>query len=162
MIFLGKNHSSCFIGNKCQFYAKSIGLILDDILRDEIQKNMTLNNQSLTVKMSVALTMLMFVVGLINSILSFLTFQRKDLRELGCGMYLLASSITSFLTITMSTIKFWFVVLTEINVSTSLSVLRGGCVVIEPVLKLLRMGSCLNVLGLLDDDKWLHFYHSLF
>jgi hypothetical protein len=35
----------------------------------------------------------------------------------------------------MFTIKFWFVVLSQINVSTSLSVLRGGCVSIEVILK---------------------------
>ncbi|CAF1590186.1 unnamed protein product, partial [Adineta steineri] len=78
----------------------------------------------------------MFVAGLINSILSFITFQHKDSQQVGCGMYLLASSITSLLTISMFIIKFWFVVLTHINVSTSLSVLRGGCVSIEPILKL--------------------------
>jgi hypothetical protein len=35
----------------------------------------------------------------------------------------------------MSTVKFWFVVLTQINVSTSLSVLRGECLSIEVILK---------------------------
>jgi hypothetical protein len=50
-------------------------------------------------------------------------------------MYLWASSVTSFLTITIFTIKFWFVVLSQINVSSSLSVLRGGCVSIEVILK---------------------------
>ena len=136
-IVLVKSHSTCFISDKCQFYAKSIGLTLDDILRDEIQKNMTLDNQSFTVKMSIALTMIMFVAGLINSILSFMTFQREDLRKVGCGIYHLASSITSLLTIAMFTVKFWFVVLTQINVSAiSHSVHRGGCVSIDPVLKL--------------------------
>jgi hypothetical protein len=78
----------------------------------------------------------MFVAGLINSVLSFLTFRSQDLQKIGCGMYLLASSITSLVTVSMFTFKFWFVVLTQINVSTSLSVLRGGCVSIEPILKL--------------------------
>jgi hypothetical protein len=112
-------------------------LTLDDILRDEIRPDMTLNSQSFSVKMSAALTIIMFVAGLINSFLSFLTFLREDLRKVGCGMYLLTLSITSLLTICMFTVKFWFVVLTQMNVaSVSLSVLRGGCVSIEPVLKL--------------------------
>jgi hypothetical protein len=109
---------------------------LDDILRDEIRPNMTLNNQSISVKMSAALTMIMFVVGLVNSILSFLTFYSKDLRKVGCGMYLLASSITSLVTVGMFTVKFWFLILSQMNVSISLSVLRGGCASIEPLLKL--------------------------
>lgn len=80
--------------------------------------------------------MIMFILGLTNSILSFLTFQNKELRIVGCGMYLLASSITSFLTICMFTVKFWFLVLTHMNVAfISSSILRGGCIVIEFMLK---------------------------
>jgi hypothetical protein len=80
--------------------------------------------------------MIIFFGGLVNSILSFITFQCKDLRQVGCGIYLLTSSVTSLLTISMFTVKFWFVVLTQMNVSVSLSVLWGGCVSIEPILKL--------------------------
>ncbi|CAF1416022.1 unnamed protein product [Adineta steineri] len=137
--------TSCFIGQKCQFYKKSIGIILDDILRDKIRPDMTLTDQTSLVKISAALTMIMFVGGLINSILSTLTFKNKDLRKVGCGIYLLASSVTSFLTISMSVVKFWFVVHTQMNLSIRLSVVRGGCVLIEPLLKL-----CLYL------DAWLN------
>ena len=123
------------IGDQCNFYIKGIGLTLDDILRDELRPNTTLINQSFPIKISAAFTIIMFVTGLINSVLSFITFQRKECRQVGCGMYLLASSITSFLAIAMFTIKFWFVVLSQIQVSTSLSVLRGGCASIEVLLK---------------------------
>ncbi|CAF3904384.1 unnamed protein product [Adineta steineri] len=128
--------SSCVIGDQCNFHIKGIGLTLDDILRNELQPNKVLNNQSFSIKLSAALTIIIFVAGLINSILSFITFQHKDSQQVGCGMYLLTSSITSLLTISMFIIKFWFVVLTHINVSASLSVLRGGCVSIESILKL--------------------------
>ncbi|CAF1484507.1 unnamed protein product, partial [Adineta steineri] len=132
----GPKLSSCVIGDQCNFFIKGIGLTLDDILRDELQPNKVLNNQSFSIKLSAGLTIIMFVAGLINSILSFITFQTKDSQQVGCGMYLLASSITSLLAISMFIIKFWFVVLTRINVSTSLTVLRGGCASIEPILKL--------------------------
>jgi hypothetical protein len=89
--------------------------------------------------------MLMFVSGLTNSVLSFLTFQSKDSRKVGCGIYLLASSITSLLTVFMLIFKFWFLILTEISVSISRSVLRGGCAYIEPLLKLI-----------LYTDSWLN------
>ncbi|CAF0808178.1 unnamed protein product [Adineta steineri] len=132
----GPKQSSCVIGDQCNFYIKGIGLTLDDILRDELQPNTVLNNQSFSIKFSAGLTIIMFVPGLINSVLSFITFQHKDSQQVGCGMYLLASSITSLLAISMFIIKFWFVVLTHINGSTSLSALRGGCASIEPILKL--------------------------
>ncbi|CAF1185497.1 unnamed protein product [Adineta steineri] len=132
----GPKQSSCVIGDQCNFYLKGIGLTLDDILRNELQPNIVLNNQSFSIKFSAGLTIIMFIAGLINSILSFITFQHKDSQQVGCGMYLLTSSMTSLLAISMFIIKFWFVVLTHINVSTSLSVLRGGCAYIEPILKL--------------------------
>ncbi|CAF4091109.1 unnamed protein product, partial [Adineta steineri] len=128
--------SSCVIGDQCNVYIKGIGLTLDDILRDDLQPNTVLNNQSFSIKLSAGLTIIMFIAGLINSVLSFITFQSKDSQQVGCGMYLLASSITSLLAISMFIIKFWFVVLTHINVSTSLSALRGGCASLEPILKL--------------------------
>ncbi|CAF4139380.1 unnamed protein product [Adineta steineri] len=111
---------------------------------------MALSDQTILVKISAALTMIMFVGGLINSILSLITFQNKDLRQVGCGIYLLASSITSFLTITMFTVKFWFVVLTQMDLSIRLSIVRGGCVSIEPLLKL-----CLYL------DAWLNAYVAI-
>jgi hypothetical protein len=117
-------------------YDKSIGLTLDDILHDEIQPKVTLDNQPFTVKMSIALTTAMFVAGLINGIFSFLTFQNEELREVGCGMYLFTSSITSILTISMLIVKFWFVSLTQMDVFISRSIVRAGCISIESVLKL--------------------------
>ncbi|CAF4070713.1 unnamed protein product [Adineta steineri] len=44
--------NDCFFGNRCQFYAKGIGLTLDDLLRYEIRPHSTLNDQSLVVKLS--------------------------------------------------------------------------------------------------------------
>ena len=106
------------------------------MLRDELRLNTTLNNQSFSIKISATFTILMFVAGLINSIFSLITFQSKECRQVGCGMYLFASSVTSFLAISMFTVKFWFVVLSQINISTSLYVLQGGCISIEVILKL--------------------------
>ncbi|CAF0713756.1 unnamed protein product [Adineta steineri] len=132
----GPELSNCAIRDQYKLYMKGIALTLDDILCNELQPNIVLNNQSFSIKLSVGLTIIMFVTGLISGILSFVTFQNKDAQQVGCGIYLLASSITSLLTIIMFIIKFWFVVLTRINVSTSLSVLRGGCASIELILKL--------------------------
>ena len=130
--FLVVSQSTCSIGDWCYSYTKGIGFTLEDILREQIRPNTTLSNQSLLVKISVALTTIMFIAGLINSIFSFLTFQNQDLREVGCGVYLLASSITSLLTMIMFIIKYWFVVLTQINSFIP----RGGCIIVEPLLKL--------------------------
>lgn len=126
-------------------------MTLEDILRDEIRRNTTLTDQSWTLFISTSITMLMFVTGLINSVLSFLTFQNEAPRKTGCGMYLLASSITSLLTISMLAVQLWFFIFVHISTTVSLSVIRGGCKSIEPLLKLfLYYDSWLNACVALD------------
>lgn len=143
--FVAENDRSCFLGDRCQSYSKSIGLSLDDILRYEVAPNTTLLEHSPLVRVSAAITMVMFVAGLINSALAFLTFHNKEARRVGSGIYLLASSITSSLTMCMFTVKFWFFVLTQTNKSIPEFVLLGGCMVIEPAMKLaLYLDAWLN------------------
>jgi hypothetical protein len=97
------------------------------------------------VKVSASFTTIILVAGSINSAFAFLTFQNREARRVGCGMYLLASSVTSLLTLFMLTIKFWFLVLTQTNASINRTVLYIGCIVIEPTLKLfLYLDSWLN------------------
>jgi len=77
--------------------------------------SLSFRKQSALIQTAAGLSMIMFVIGFINGIFSLITFRNKELRKVGCGIYLLASSITSLLTITMFTIKFWFVVLIQLH-----------------------------------------------
>ncbi|CAF3346667.1 unnamed protein product [Rotaria socialis] len=137
--------TDCFFGNRCQFYAKGIGLTLDDMLRYAIQPNVTFSNQSIIVQSSSAIIMFLFVVGLLNSILTYLVFRHPNCRQTGSGMYLHVSSIVSGLAISTLTMKFWFVVVTHIYQSTDRHILLGGCISIEIALKLfLYISNWLN------------------
>ena len=138
-IFVAQNDRNCLLGDSCPSYAKCIGLSLDDILRYEIEQNNTLIlEHSSSLQISAALTMAMFLAGLFNSGLSFITFGNSETRQLDAGYYLLPLSITSFLTICLFTFNFWFYVLTHKDYTvTGRSVLHAGCVTIEPALKLL-------------------------
>ena len=131
-----KKHSSCVIGDQCSLFTKGIGLTINDILRNKIQSNLSFRKQSALIQTAAGLTMIMFVIGFINGIFSLITFSNKELRKVGCGIYLLASSITSLLTITMFTIKFWFVILIQLHSTVRSSILRTDCAFIGPVLKL--------------------------
>jgi len=124
------------MGDQCNPFQKTIGLTINDILRNQVQPNASFSKQSSLIKVAAAITMIMFSIGFINGIFSLMTFKNKELRKIGCGIYLLASSITSLLTITMFTVKFWFVVLTQLYSTVNSNVLRFDCVFIGPVLKL--------------------------
>ncbi|CAF4187431.1 unnamed protein product, partial [Adineta steineri] len=89
----------CFFGDRCQFYAKGIGLTLDDLLRYEIRPNSTLNDQSLTVKLSAASTIIIFLIGLLNSFFGYLVFHNRNCRKVASGIYLRLSSIISTLVV---------------------------------------------------------------
>ncbi|CAF0964040.1 unnamed protein product [Rotaria sp. Silwood1] len=126
----------CFFGNQCQFYAKGLGSTLDEILGYEFKNNLMLSEQSFQVKLSAIVTMLICVIGIINSILSIITFLRKKTRDVGCGIYLLASSITSLSTMILFTLKFWFLFLSRQDILGQNTILYANCMVIEPILKI--------------------------
>ena len=117
-------------------HTKGIGLTINDILRNQIQPIISFTKQSALIQTAAGITMIMFVIGFINGILSLITFQNKELRKVGCGLYLLASSITSLLTITTFAIKFWFTVLIQLHSTIRSSILRIDCAFLGPVLKL--------------------------
>lgn len=137
--------NDCFFGNQCQFYAKGLGLTLDEILGYEIKHYVELKKQSFSVKISAIITMIMFLVGLINGILSILTFKRKSSQDVGCGIYLFASSITSINIVILFSLKFWFLIYSYRKFFDKRIFMVSNCMIIEPLLKLL-----LNI------DNWLN------
>jgi hypothetical protein len=127
--------TDCFFGNQCQFYAKGLGLTLDEILGYEIKSNVNLFKQPFSVKLSAIITMIMFLAGIMNGILSILTFKNKVCQEVGCGMYLLTSSIISLLIVILFTFKFWFLIYSFKDFSGQKLILFSNCFLIEPFLK---------------------------
>jgi len=128
--------TDCFFGDQCQFYAKGLGSTLDEILGYEIKPNTILSEQPFSVKLSAIVTMIMFIIGIVNGIVSILTFSRKKSKEVGCGIYLLASSITSVLAVILFTIKFWFLFFSHQNFVGQRFILKANCLCIEPLLKM--------------------------
>ncbi|CAF3310469.1 unnamed protein product [Rotaria sp. Silwood2] len=88
----------------------------------------------------------MFTVGLTSGIFSILTFQSKSSRKAGCGLYLLAISITSILNIIFLNIKVWFLILSQMAIVSSESFLLFNCISLEFILQsLLAMTDWFHV-----------------
>ena len=88
---------------------------------------MAMYDQSLAIKITAAFSVIMFVLDVINSLCSILNFfQNQNSRTVGCGLCPLTSSVTSLLTITMLSIKFWFAVVTQMDIFIPRSVLQDG------------------------------------
>jgi hypothetical protein len=136
---------SCFFGNQCQFYAKGLGSTLDEILGYEFKRNKILSEQPIRVIIGATITIVIFIIGLINSILSIITFSREKSHETGCGIYLLASSITSLLTMILFLMKFWFLFYSHQDHQNKKKIIEGNCFAIELILKaLLYLDNWLN------------------
>ena len=130
---------SCFFGSTCQFYAKGLGSTLDEILGYEIQRNTILTKQPIAVQVSAAITMIIFVIGIIDSIASIMTFSRKKSQEVGSGIYLLTSSIVSLFIIILFTLKFWLLFLSHQDYfghHVKQNILAINCMGIELLLKI--------------------------
>jgi hypothetical protein len=135
----------CFYGAQCQFSSNGLGLSLDGILGYHIQPHVKLIGQPVIVQISIALTIIMSIAGLTDGILSMITFNSQDLKKVGCGLYLLGSSITTlFLTIIFA-LKFTILLIAQINYISNRSFLKIQCISID---FLLRVG--------LNMDQWLN------
>ena len=129
--------SECFYGSKCQFKTQGMSLSLDAILGYQIRLNNNINQQSRAVKVSLTIVTILFVLGMINSILSLLTFYRKKCREVSCGIYLFCSSIISLLISILLILKFIFLLLIQTQTITNRSFLTINCMTMDMILSIL-------------------------
>jgi hypothetical protein len=135
----------CFYGRRCQFSTSGFGLSLDGILGYHIQPHLSLVQQSFIVQFSLAFTIIFIVAGLINSILSLMTFKNKTTHKVGCGLYLLGSSITTLLITMMFGLKFLILLLAQMGIISNQSFLSFQCHSFDFILLVcLRMDQWLN------------------
>jgi hypothetical protein len=80
---------------------------LDSILGYHIKPRISLNQQPLIIKISISVSTILFVLGLMNGLLSIVTFHQMKRKQIGSLNYLLISSIISIVMIVVLTIKFW-------------------------------------------------------
>jgi hypothetical protein len=135
----------CFHGARCQFSSRGFGLSLDAILGYHIQPHINMRHQPHAVQLSIALTIIMTAAGLISGILSIMTFNNPETRKVGCGIYLISSSITALLTMTIFALKFWILIIAQMTYLTNRLFLKSQCISIDFLLQI-----CLNL------NQWLN------
>lgn len=134
----------CFLGSRCQISTRGFGLSLDLILGYQIRLGLSFSDQLISIKISGIVTIIMFTIGLINGILSILTFKQEALCTVGCGIYLLTASITSILTMTIFALKYFFLIAIQLSMITNITFLKGHCYIIDFFLKIfLQIGDWL-------------------
>lgn len=90
----------CAYGSICQFSTSGYSLSLDGIIGSHILLSVPdLSKQSSIVRSAVAIIIIVVLFGIILNTLSMSTFLQKETHEVGCGLYLLVSSIIGILTV---------------------------------------------------------------
>ena len=135
----------CFYGTRCQFTSNVFGLSLDAILGYSIQPHKTLSDQPRIVKVSILIASIMILAGFINGTLSLVTFLSPETRTVGCGVYLLGSSIITLIAVSMFTVKFCILIVAQMTYVRNLLFLRFQCASVDFLLH-----TCLIV------DRWLN------
>ena len=136
---------SCYYGTRCQFTTNVFSLSLDAILGYHIQPSVGLTKQPLIVQISVVLTIIFVIAGLINGIVALMTFKSKLVRNVGCGCYLLGTSIITLLITVMFGLKFWILLLSQTQAIVNRSFLSFQCHSIDFILRCsLQMDQWLN------------------
>ena len=117
----------CFYGQLCQFRTISFGLSLDAIIGYYILPNIPLSDQPMILIFTLILTVIFVCIGFINGILSSLAFSTKNVREIGCGLYLLSSSVASILITLLLGFKFAILLLSQMAIVSNRLFLLAHC-----------------------------------
>ncbi len=134
----------CFYGTRCHLSTNGFSLSLDAILGYHIRPNINISGQSTAVIISLILTILIALVGIINGISLLITFKNKKTRQSGCGIYLLCLSINTLLIMIIFLLKFFILLLSQMGSIKNRLFLNVQCHSIDFFLRV-----CLTI------DQWL-------
>lgn len=115
----------CTFGTYCQFSIKNYSLSLDALFGPYIDRSLSITN------LFFILNLLIISFGIISNSLSILTFIRLDTRQVGCGIYLLYSSILSNAALIVFSIK----IISLTKLSSSIIPSYISCLLLEFSLK---------------------------
>ena len=125
----------CFYGSKCQFSSEGFSLSLDSIIGYQIRPEKNLSEQLFAVKFCVIFTVIMFLVGMVNGIVSSLVFKSKEAQKIGCGLYLFTTSLFSIVIVIILTLKITFLLLAQMTYITNVTFLHIQCRTIDYILR---------------------------
>ncbi|CAF1166729.1 unnamed protein product [Adineta ricciae] len=152
----------CYHGTRCQFSSHLFGLSLDAIIGFHIQPFVNLTSQILVVKVSLCLTIIIILLGVTNSVLSWITFQDEESRKNGCGHYLLASSVVILLTMVVFGLKFVILLISQMVYVSNELFLKIQCHTLDCFIRIgltmdQYMNACVAVERLITVRKGVKF-----
>ncbi|CAF1277256.1 unnamed protein product [Adineta steineri] len=90
------------------------------------------------------------IAGFLNGILAMITFKNKRVRDVGCSLYIIGSSMTTLFIMIMFGLKFWILILAQMAFIVNRSFLSFQCYSIDFLLQI-----CLNM------NQWLNAFVAI-
>ncbi|CAF4139559.1 unnamed protein product, partial [Rotaria sordida] len=126
--------SGCSYGSLCQLKTSQYALSLDALLGRDILVDVTFVNQTILIKLTFAIVLLMIVIGFISNILSIITFSQGKSREFGSGYYLFCLPIVGQISLIILGGRFCYLLITQLNVVNNFYVVKLTCLALEYLL----------------------------
>ncbi|UJR24270.1 hypothetical protein I4U23_027237 [Adineta vaga] len=125
----------CTSGDFCQILMNEYSITLDSMLGPIISTNISLHKQSITIKILLIIISLMFIIGFISNICSFLVFRHQDIQQIGCGYYLKILSIINQITIIIFVIRIIYLIYSQIMIIHNMKILNITCYLFDFILQ---------------------------
>ncbi|CAF0871894.1 unnamed protein product [Didymodactylos carnosus] len=138
---------ACYYGDVCQFTTSDFSISLDGLVGQQIAADAKLTDQPAIIQIILAAMIIMVICGLGLNVLTVLTFCCVKCQEVGCGLYILCSSILGQASLLMLSIKFIHLLHVQTSKSTPSSI---SCILIEYLKK--DSGFGFNVRGQIYEE----------
>jgi hypothetical protein len=106
-----------YYGSLCQFSVGQHGLSLDALVGTEMRTGKSLSDQSILIKLLIVILTIIVMIGFVGNTLCVMTFMRKKTRENGCGWYLLLISFVNQGALVLLSLRFVYLLSTQMVVS---------------------------------------------
>jgi hypothetical protein len=112
-----------------------LSITLDTLLGQTIVTDVPLHAQPTIIKALLVLSSLMFAVGLVANVCSFITFRNKHIQKIGCGSYLLILSIASQVAVSVFVARVIYLIYSQMIIINNKTFLDVSCRLFDFILQ---------------------------
>jgi hypothetical protein len=130
--------SKCSFGSFCQFASGNYFITLDMLIGIEMKTGETsFNQQSTIIHLTLMFLLIILLISLIFNTLSIFVFSNKELRQVGCDLYLLYLTIVSQIGLILLFLRFIYMIIIQMYTIDNLLFIQISCISLEYSLRLI-------------------------
>jgi hypothetical protein len=127
----------CITGEFCQLKMTQFSMTLDSMIGQEILTDVSFSQQPLLIKSLFVVVVFMVIIGIIFNVIASMTFSHTDIRQYGCGNYLLLLSFVCQLALITFLVRFIYLLVSQMTIINDKSMQNWSCILLDFVLSVL-------------------------